>query len=305
MDGRRRGRAGTRRRGKRVHRRVVDPGRGLGRAALRDRARLGPRVQRLDDRRVRRRVRLAARAGARRGVSRAARRGRYHRPPSRLEPSVGARRPRSARCSPEAGSVQARQGHRRGCGRPRACRSSSTARSCLVGGSDGSEPSRPYDSPPSHRQRRRVRRQEVRCWSDADWRRSSAKTMPGASRATTLDELYGWQDSDTDRIHMRVDQCNLLHRLGPEDVLSGSATIRCEAADSAHHASPTRSSTSCSCPTPTRARSSAPPPRSCDGSPAAWAPRGDRGGAARPALCHGRARGTRGRYRSDCDESTG
>ena len=56
---------------------------------------------------------------------------------------------------------------------------------------------------------------------------SCARTTPGAVESDDPDELYGWQDSDTDRIHMRLGQCNLLHRHRPQRTCSrGSATIR-------------------------------------------------------------------------------
>ena len=74
--------------------------------------------------------------------------------------------------------------------------------------------------------------QEVRCWSDADWRRVVREDNAWEVESDDPDELYGWQDSDTDRIHMRLGQCNLLHRIGPEDVLSWDRDDQLEAADS-------------------------------------------------------------------------
>ena len=74
--------------------------------------------------------------------------------------------------------------------------------------------------------------QEVRCWSDADWRRVVREDNAWEVESDDPDELYGWQDGDTDRIHMRIGQCNLLHRIGPEDVLSWDRDDQVEAADS-------------------------------------------------------------------------
>ena len=74
--------------------------------------------------------------------------------------------------------------------------------------------------------------QEVRCWSDPDWRRVVREDNAWQVESDDPDELYGWQDGDTDRIHMRLGQCNLLHRIGPEDVLSWDRDDQVEAADS-------------------------------------------------------------------------
>ena len=74
--------------------------------------------------------------------------------------------------------------------------------------------------------------QEVRCWSDEDWRRLVREDNAWSVESDDPDELYGWQDGDTDRIHMRVDQCNLLHRLGREDMLRWKRDDQIEAADS-------------------------------------------------------------------------
>jgi hypothetical protein len=74
--------------------------------------------------------------------------------------------------------------------------------------------------------------QEVRCWSDADWRQVVREDNAWTVDDEDADELYGWQDSDTDRIHMRLDQCNLLQRLGREDALDWKRDDQVEAADS-------------------------------------------------------------------------
>ena len=74
--------------------------------------------------------------------------------------------------------------------------------------------------------------QEVRCWSAADWRRVVREDNAWTVVSDDPDELYGWQDSDTDRIHMRLEQCNLVHRIGQEDVFSWNREDQVEAADS-------------------------------------------------------------------------
>ena len=51
---------------------------------------------------------------------------------------------------------------------------------------------------------------EVRCWTAADWRRVVREDNAWVDTADDPDELYGWQDDDTSRIHMRLDQCNEL-----------------------------------------------------------------------------------------------
>jgi hypothetical protein len=74
--------------------------------------------------------------------------------------------------------------------------------------------------------------QEVRCWTRDDWRRVVREDNAWSVGSRDPDDLYGWQDGDTDRIHMRLDQCNFLHRLGREDVLTWSRADQVEAADS-------------------------------------------------------------------------
>ena len=74
--------------------------------------------------------------------------------------------------------------------------------------------------------------QEVRCWDEADWRRLVREDNAWTVESDDPDELYGWQDSDTDRIHMRLGQCNLLQRIGPEDVMRWDRDEQVEAADS-------------------------------------------------------------------------
>lgn len=74
--------------------------------------------------------------------------------------------------------------------------------------------------------------QEVRCWTLEDWRRLVDEENAWMVQSDDAEELYGWQDGDTDRIHMRLRQCNVLHRLGRENVLAWKRADQVEAADS-------------------------------------------------------------------------
>jgi hypothetical protein len=74
--------------------------------------------------------------------------------------------------------------------------------------------------------------QEVRCWSMKDWRRLVDEENAWTVESDDPEDLYGWQDGDTDRIHMRLDQCNALHRLGRENVLIWTRADQVKAADS-------------------------------------------------------------------------
>ena len=73
---------------------------------------------------------------------------------------------------------------------------------------------------------------EVRCWTPPDWRRVVREDNAWADTSDDPAELYGWQDDDTARIHMRLDQCNELARLRREDVHERSHDRQVEAADS-------------------------------------------------------------------------
>lgn len=74
--------------------------------------------------------------------------------------------------------------------------------------------------------------QEVRCWDEADWRRLVREENAWTVDSDNPDELYGWQDSDTDRIHMHLGQCNMLHRIRSENLTQWSRDDQVEAADS-------------------------------------------------------------------------
>jgi hypothetical protein len=73
---------------------------------------------------------------------------------------------------------------------------------------------------------------EVRCWTPADWRRVVREDNAWADTSDDPGELYGWQDDDTARIHMRLDQCNELARLRRADVLARPHGRQVDAADS-------------------------------------------------------------------------
>lgn len=51
---------------------------------------------------------------------------------------------------------------------------------------------------------------EVRCWDADEWRRVVLEDDAWSDERTDPDELYGWAESSVDRIHMRLDQCNLI-----------------------------------------------------------------------------------------------
>jgi hypothetical protein len=74
--------------------------------------------------------------------------------------------------------------------------------------------------------------QEVRCWSTDDWRRLIDEENAWTVESDDPDDLYGFQDEETDRIHMRLAQCNVLHRLGREDILTWTRADQVMAADS-------------------------------------------------------------------------
>jgi hypothetical protein len=73
---------------------------------------------------------------------------------------------------------------------------------------------------------------EVRCWSDSDWRRVVGERNAWNDYDSDVEDLYGWQDEDNSRIHIRLSQCNQLARLRGADVLEASHDEQLEAADS-------------------------------------------------------------------------
>ncbi len=54
---------------------------------------------------------------------------------------------------------------------------------------------------------------EVRCWDDEDWLRVIHESDSWTDDQTDVEDLYGWADDSSDRIHMRLDQCNLVAAL--------------------------------------------------------------------------------------------
>jgi hypothetical protein len=73
---------------------------------------------------------------------------------------------------------------------------------------------------------------EVRCWSAPDWRRFVGEENAWTDGDTDAADLYGRQDDDTSRIHMRLRQCNRLLSLKHAEILSWSEDAQSEAADS-------------------------------------------------------------------------
>ena len=74
--------------------------------------------------------------------------------------------------------------------------------------------------------------QEVRCWTDEDWGRLVRESNVWNAEDRDPTALSGFQDGDTGRIHMRLSQCNFLHRLRGEDVQKLSRKDQIEMADS-------------------------------------------------------------------------
>ena len=72
---------------------------------------------------------------------------------------------------------------------------------------------------------------EVRCWSPQDWLRVGGEDNAWTDDDTRIEELAGWADPVTDRIHLRLNACNALARLSDRDVESWSDVQRSQAAD--------------------------------------------------------------------------
>ena len=73
---------------------------------------------------------------------------------------------------------------------------------------------------------------EVRCWSTGDWRRVVVEDNAWTDSSDDPETLYGWADDTSDRIQMRLDQCNPLARLDEQATSDKSLAARREAADS-------------------------------------------------------------------------
>ena len=73
---------------------------------------------------------------------------------------------------------------------------------------------------------------EVRCWSDADFKRVIGEKNAWTDDDEDADDLYGWLDEDNSRIHMLLSQCNTLVSIRNKDVQSWSEESQIDAADS-------------------------------------------------------------------------
>jgi hypothetical protein len=74
---------------------------------------------------------------------------------------------------------------------------------------------------------------EVRCWSKPDWRRVVDEDNAWNNESTDYLDLVGWSDNSTDRIHIVLEQCNLLSRLrAGDDIANWAGDERIDAADS-------------------------------------------------------------------------
>jgi hypothetical protein len=51
---------------------------------------------------------------------------------------------------------------------------------------------------------------EVRCWDEQEWKRVVEEDNAWTDSHDDPETLYGWAEYSTDRIHMRLDQCNLV-----------------------------------------------------------------------------------------------
>ena len=73
---------------------------------------------------------------------------------------------------------------------------------------------------------------EVRCWSAADWRRVVGERNAWTDSSDDPEDLYGWADTSDGTIQMRIGDCNLLRRLGDEDLLAWPRDEQVDTADS-------------------------------------------------------------------------
>ena len=72
---------------------------------------------------------------------------------------------------------------------------------------------------------------EVRCWSESEWRRVVEEDNAWTDSNDDPETLVSWADDSDDRIHMQLEQCNLLVRVQSADV--GSSWSRSEQIDAA------------------------------------------------------------------------
>jgi hypothetical protein len=72
---------------------------------------------------------------------------------------------------------------------------------------------------------------EVRCWDDEDWPRVIGEDDAWTDDHTDVDELYGWSEEWSDRIHMSLDQCNRIARFRAREAGGGSRSQEIETAN--------------------------------------------------------------------------
>ena len=103
----------------------------------------------------------------------------------------------------------------------------------LSGGADSWRAGRTLGSPASRRTRRKAH-EEVRCWSDADWRRVVREDNAWTVESDDPDALYGWLDDDyrsDPHAPRSVQPCSIA--IGPRGrARVGSRRVQVEAADS-------------------------------------------------------------------------
>lgn len=72
---------------------------------------------------------------------------------------------------------------------------------------------------------------EVRCWSRPEWRRVVRERNAWTDSSDDSGDLLGFGDEDAARIHLPLEQCNVLARLDRADVLEWTRERRLAAAD--------------------------------------------------------------------------
>jgi hypothetical protein len=72
---------------------------------------------------------------------------------------------------------------------------------------------------------------EVRCWSNADWRRVVGEDNAWNDFSEDYEDLVGWSDDSADRIHMVLDHCNTIARVDAGDVGAWSRDDQIDAVD--------------------------------------------------------------------------
>jgi hypothetical protein len=72
---------------------------------------------------------------------------------------------------------------------------------------------------------------EVRCWDEEDWKRVVEEDNAWTDSHDDPETLYGWAEYSTDRIHMRLEQCNHVAEFRAGDEGSGSREHELDVAD--------------------------------------------------------------------------